>query len=159
MSSEYFTRTSLYLVRLKTFEWMKFLRRHLHQVQGNWAGRNFVTESRVNSRLITTNLVLRVRKGRDRASPSWATTYPYNQPTKISDAGQIFSRCGRKFDRRLNFCTLKARLHFWTARPMSKFFVRVACVRFHVNGHLNAWIFKRSKIRQTLVNVASIKVF
>ena len=38
--------------------WMdeiKFLRRHLHQVQGNWAGRNFVTESRVNSRLITTN--------------------------------------------------------------------------------------------------------
>ena len=27
-------------------------RRHLHQIQGNWAGRNFATESRVNSRLI-----------------------------------------------------------------------------------------------------------
>ena len=53
MSSEYFTRTSLYLVRLKIFEWIKFLRRHLHQIQGNWAGRNFVTASRVNSRLIT----------------------------------------------------------------------------------------------------------
>ena len=52
MSSEYFTRTSLYLVRLKIFEWMKFLGRHLHQIQGNWAGINFVTESRVNSRLI-----------------------------------------------------------------------------------------------------------
>ena len=32
---------------------MKTLGRHLHQIQGNWAGRNFVTESRVNSRLIT----------------------------------------------------------------------------------------------------------
>ena len=53
MSSEYFTRTSLHLVRLKIFEWIKCLRRHLHQIQGNWAGRNFVTESRVNSRLIT----------------------------------------------------------------------------------------------------------
>ena len=31
MSSEYFTRTSLYLVRLKMFEWINFLRRHLHQ--------------------------------------------------------------------------------------------------------------------------------
>ena len=54
MSSEYFTRTSLYLVRLKIFEWIKFLRRHLHQIQENWAGRNFITAaSRVNSRLIT----------------------------------------------------------------------------------------------------------
>ena len=53
MSSEYVTRTSLYLDRLKIFEWMKFLKRHLHQIQGNWAGRNFVTASRVNSRLIT----------------------------------------------------------------------------------------------------------
>ena len=53
MSSEYFTRTSLYLVRLKIFEWIKFVRRHLHQIQGNWAGRNFVTELRVNSQLIT----------------------------------------------------------------------------------------------------------
>ena len=49
MSSEYFTRTSLYLVRLKTFEWMKFLRRQLHQIQGSWACRNFVTVSRVAS--------------------------------------------------------------------------------------------------------------
>ena len=53
MSSEYFTRTSLYLVRLKIFKWIKFLRRHLHQIQGNWAGRNFVTELHVNSQLIT----------------------------------------------------------------------------------------------------------
>ena len=48
-----FMRTSLYLVRLKIFEWIKCLRRHLHQIQGNWAGRNFVTESGANSRLIT----------------------------------------------------------------------------------------------------------
>ena len=53
MSSEYFTRTSLYLVRLKIFEWIKFLRRHLHQIQENGAGRNFLTASRVNSGLIT----------------------------------------------------------------------------------------------------------
>ena len=43
MSREYFTRTSLYLVRLKMFEWVKFLRRHLHQIQKNGAGRNFIT--------------------------------------------------------------------------------------------------------------------
>ena len=54
------TRTCLYLVRLKIFEWIKILRRHLHQIQGNWAGTNFVTESRVNSRLI-----LRMREWRD----------------------------------------------------------------------------------------------
>ena len=53
MSSEYFTRTSLYLVRLKIFEWIKFLRRHLHQIQENGTGRNFITASRVNSGLIT----------------------------------------------------------------------------------------------------------
>ena len=53
MSSEYFTRTSLYLVILKIFEWIKFLRRYLHQIQENGAGRNFITASRVNSRLIT----------------------------------------------------------------------------------------------------------
>ena len=53
MSSEYFTRTSLYLVRLKIFEWIKFLRRHLHQIQENRAGRNLITASRVNSWLIT----------------------------------------------------------------------------------------------------------
>ena len=35
MSSKYFARTSLYLVRLNVFEWIKFLRRHLHQIQGN----------------------------------------------------------------------------------------------------------------------------
>ena len=52
MSSEYFTRTSLYLVRLKILEWIKFLRRRLHQIQENWAGRNFITASCVNSRLI-----------------------------------------------------------------------------------------------------------
>ena len=53
MSSEYFTRTSLYLVRLEIFEWIKLLRRHLHQFQENGAGRNFIAASRVNSRLIT----------------------------------------------------------------------------------------------------------
>ena len=53
MSSECFTWTSLYLVRLKILEWIKFLRRGLHQIQENWAGRNFITASRVNSRLIT----------------------------------------------------------------------------------------------------------
>ena len=56
MSSEYFKGTSLHLVRLKIFfeliTEMSF-GRHLHQIQGNWAGRNFATESRVNSRLIT----------------------------------------------------------------------------------------------------------
>ena len=53
MSSEYFTRTSLYFVRLKISEWIKILRRHLHQIQENWAARNFITASRVNSRLMT----------------------------------------------------------------------------------------------------------
>ena len=53
ISSEYVTRTSLYLDRLKIFEWMKFLKRHLHQILGNRAGRNFLTASRVNSQLIT----------------------------------------------------------------------------------------------------------
>ena len=55
MSSEYyyFLRTSLYLVRLNIFEWIKFLRRHLHQIQENWAGRNVITTSSVNSQLIT----------------------------------------------------------------------------------------------------------
>ena len=43
-SSEYFTRTSLYLVRLKIFKWVKFHRRHLRQIQGNLAGRNFECE-------------------------------------------------------------------------------------------------------------------
>ena len=43
MSSEYFKRTSLYLVRLQIFEWIKFLRGHLHQIQGNWDDRNFLT--------------------------------------------------------------------------------------------------------------------
>ena len=51
--SRYRTRTSLYLVRLKIFEWIKFLRRHLHQIQENGTGRNFITASRVNSGLIT----------------------------------------------------------------------------------------------------------
>ena len=45
-------RTSLYLVRLKICEWIKLLPRHLHQIQGDWAGRNFITASCVNSWLI-----------------------------------------------------------------------------------------------------------
>ena len=53
MSSENFMRTSLYLVRLKIFEWIKLLQRHLHQIQGNSASRNFKTALRVNSWLIT----------------------------------------------------------------------------------------------------------
>ena len=48
------------MVRLKIFDWIKILRRHLHQILGNWTGTNFVTESRVNSRLI-----LRMREWRD----------------------------------------------------------------------------------------------
>ena len=47
-----FTKTSLHLVRKKIFEWIKFLRRHSYQIQGNWASRNVLTASRVNSRLI-----------------------------------------------------------------------------------------------------------
>ena len=31
---------------------IKLLQRHSHQIQGNWAGKNFITASRVNSRLI-----------------------------------------------------------------------------------------------------------
>ena len=50
MSSEYVMRTSLYLDRLKIFEWVKYLRRPLHQIQENWAVRNFLTASYVNSR-------------------------------------------------------------------------------------------------------------
>ena len=41
--SRYFTRTSLYLVRLKIIKWIKFLRRHLRKIQENGAGRNFIT--------------------------------------------------------------------------------------------------------------------
>ena len=44
LPQKYFKRSSLHLVRLKIFEWIN---------QGNWAGRNFVTKSRVISRLIT----------------------------------------------------------------------------------------------------------
>ena len=58
MSSEYFTRTSLYLVRLEIFEWIKLLRRQLHQFQENGAGRDFITASRANSRLITNSDVI-----------------------------------------------------------------------------------------------------
>ena len=53
MSCENSTRTSLYLVKLKIFEWVKFQRKHLHQIHGHLASGNFVTDSRVNSRLIT----------------------------------------------------------------------------------------------------------
>ena len=50
MSSEFLMITPLYSVRLKTFEWIKLF---LHQSPENWAGRNFITTSRVNSLLIT----------------------------------------------------------------------------------------------------------
>ena len=49
MSSEYFRRTSLYLDTFKIFEWIKLLRRLLHQIQGKWGSRNFITTSRANS--------------------------------------------------------------------------------------------------------------
>ena len=38
MTNGYFTRNSLYLIRLRIFERLKLLRRQLHQIQGNWAG-------------------------------------------------------------------------------------------------------------------------
>ena len=47
----YFTRTSMYLVILKIFRWIKFLPRHLHQFQGNWGGRNFITTSWIHGSL------------------------------------------------------------------------------------------------------------
>ena len=53
MSREYFTRTSLYLVRLKISEWTTLLWRHLHQILVKQASRNLITALRVNSRLIT----------------------------------------------------------------------------------------------------------
>ena len=71
MSSEYFTRTSLYLVRLEIFEWIKLLRRHLHQFQENGAGRNFITASRVNSRLITHTRMQRSIWNLQLATDSW----------------------------------------------------------------------------------------
>ena len=46
-------RISRYLVRLKILEWIKLLRRHLHQIRGNWTRGNFITNSSVNSLLIT----------------------------------------------------------------------------------------------------------
>ena len=61
MSSEYFTRTSLYLVRLKIFEWIKFLRRHLHQIQENCAGRNFMTALHVNSQRTCKNVEINLK--------------------------------------------------------------------------------------------------
>ena len=56
MNSEFFAITPLYLVRLKNL-WMDKIilltfKRHLHQIQGNWAGRNFMSSS-VNSLLVT----------------------------------------------------------------------------------------------------------
>ena len=36
------------MVRVKIFKWVKIHRRHLRQIQGHLAGRNFVTESSVN---------------------------------------------------------------------------------------------------------------
>ena len=53
MSREYFTRTSLYL---KIFEWIKFLRGHLHQIQvceftGHYACKN----AEINRKSTTSN--------------------------------------------------------------------------------------------------------
>ena len=59
MTSEYFRKFSLYLDTFKNFEWIKLLRRHLHKIQGKWAGRNFITTSRANSLLITHTLECR----------------------------------------------------------------------------------------------------
>ena len=41
MSSEFFRRISPHLDRFKIFEWIKLLRRHLHQIEGKWASRTF----------------------------------------------------------------------------------------------------------------------
>ena len=38
MSSEFFTTTPLYSVRLKYLLMVKIVLRHLHQIQENWAG-------------------------------------------------------------------------------------------------------------------------
>ena len=52
MSSEYFTITYLCLIKLLIFESSKtLLWRHLHQIWGNRASRNFITASRVYSRM------------------------------------------------------------------------------------------------------------
>ena len=40
-------------MKWKIFQWMKFLFRHFSDWQENWAGRNFITNSRVYSLLIT----------------------------------------------------------------------------------------------------------
>ena len=40
-------------MKWKIFQWMKFLFRHFPNWQENWAGRNFITNSRVYSLLIT----------------------------------------------------------------------------------------------------------
>ena len=53
MSSEYFTKTSLYWSDWKSLNGYNIFRRHLHQIKRKWASRNFVTESCENSRLIT----------------------------------------------------------------------------------------------------------
>ena len=63
---KYFTGTSLYLVRLEIFELTKFLRRHLHQFQGNWAGRKFLTASRKSRVWIQGSL--RMQECRDECS-------------------------------------------------------------------------------------------
>ena len=43
MSSEYFTRTSLYLVRFEDLWVDKIALKTLTSIQGNWAGRNVIT--------------------------------------------------------------------------------------------------------------------
>ena len=55
VSCEYFTRTSLICIwsNWKSLNGLNLLDDIYTTIQGNWAGRNFVTASRVNSRLIT----------------------------------------------------------------------------------------------------------
>ena len=55
ISSEFFTISSLILSDFfwKIIKRTKLLWRHLHQIQENWAGRNFLTNLHVNSLLIT----------------------------------------------------------------------------------------------------------
>ena len=60
--------SDLYLVKLEIFEWIQSLRWHL---QGNWAGRNFVTASRVNSWLITDARTLKSTTTKQRMINFW----------------------------------------------------------------------------------------
>ena len=50
-SSEFLATTSQFLVGLKNLWMDEMLWKHLHQIQENWAGRNFITSSCGNSLL------------------------------------------------------------------------------------------------------------